>query len=68
MARVLKYPADCFRCGRRCDPAVEKALVHKSFLHLDHVSKKWMAHCYPCYDKSRRENRLHKSMQMTGNP
>lgn len=53
MARVLKYPANCYKCGKRCDPVEEKARMktepgfQMSFLTKRHGY--WKAHCYPCY-------------------
>ena len=59
MARVLKYPANCYKCGKYCDPKIEKEehkkdpFVRLSFLHRDYKDKKWKAHCYECYIKSK---------------
>lgn len=49
MARSLKYPAYCYKCGKYCDPKKEKEekIVHRAF--LQRYRGKWMAHCYECY-------------------
>lgn len=45
MARVIKYPANCCYCGKRCE--VEKDSNKRAF--LQRVKGKWLAHCRDCY-------------------
>lgn len=59
MALVLKYKANCYKCGKLCDPVEERAEMKKnpsfklSFLHRDYKDRKWKAHCYDCYIKAK---------------
>ena len=54
MARILKYPTNCYQCGKLCDPKEEKRMMRKDpnfkFSFLTRRDGKWMAHCYPCYE------------------
>jgi hypothetical protein len=61
MALVLKYPANCYKCGKRCDPQEERKKMREdknfklSFLHRDYKDRKWKAHCYPCYEITKKQ-------------
>ena len=54
MARVIKYKANCYKCGKLCNPEDEKKLLkegkikHLSF--LTRVNGQWKAHCNDCYE------------------
>jgi hypothetical protein len=57
MARIIKYPANCFYCKKYCDPVEEKKLLkegkikHIAFLHR--VNGKWFCHCGECYENKK---------------
>lgn len=50
MARVIKYPSNCYYCGKKCE--VEKDTNKRAF--LQRVKGKWFAHCRDCYQKKKK--------------
>lgn len=46
MAKIIKYPATCFKCKKVFEAG-------KAYLHR--LNGKWLCHCFGCYKKDKRK-------------